>query len=68
MSVTQIAVFAFEGVSLCLGAFVLGEAGLLNGKEATTHWAARDLFAQRFPQAIFRPDVLYVSDDNNRCF
>lgn len=51
-------------VGLCLGAFVLGEAGLLDGREATTHWVARDLFAQRFPEALFRPDVLYVADHN----
>ena len=51
-------------VGLCLGAFVLGEAGLLDGREATTHWATRDLFAQRFPQTRFRPDVLYVENDN----
>lgn len=51
-------------VGLCLGAFVLGDAGLLDGREATTHWASRDLFARRFPRARFRPDVLYVDDDN----
>ncbi|WP_191864291.1 AraC family transcriptional regulator, partial [Pseudomonas viridiflava] len=51
-------------VGLCLGSFVLGDAGLLDGKEATTHWIARDVFAQRFPAARFRPDVLYVSADN----
>ncbi|MBD8476548.1 helix-turn-helix domain-containing protein [Pseudomonas sp. CFBP 8770] len=51
-------------VGLCLGAFVLGAAGLLDGKEATTHWAARDEFARRFPEVRFRPEVLYVSDGN----
>ena len=51
-------------VGLCLGAFVLGDAGLLDGREATTHWVARDTFAQRFPHTHFRPDVLYVADDN----
>lgn len=51
-------------VGLCLGAFVLGDAGLLNGREATTHWIARDLFAQRFPLSQFRPDVLYISESN----
>jgi len=51
-------------VGLCLGAFVLGDAGLLDGKEATTHWAARDEFARRFPEVRFRPEVLYVSDGN----
>src|SRR3546814_12779167 len=47
-------------VGLCLGAFVLGEAGLLEGREATTHWIARDEFARRFPNTKFRPGVLYV--------
>ncbi|TWI00252.1 transcriptional regulator GlxA family with amidase domain [Luteimonas cucumeris] len=51
-------------VGLCLGAFVLGDAGLLDGRQATTHWAARDVFARRFPAADFRPEVLYVADDN----
>lgn len=51
-------------VGLCLGAFVLGDAGLLDGKEATTHWAVRDEFARRFPAFRFRPEVLYVSDGN----
>lgn len=49
-------------VGLCLGAFVLGDAGLLDGRRATTHWAARDVFARRFPTADFRPDVLYIDD------
>ncbi|MCQ4261804.1 AraC family transcriptional regulator [Stutzerimonas stutzeri] len=51
-------------VGLCLGAFVLGDAGLLDGREATTHWVAREVFARRFPHSHFRPDVLYVADDN----
>jgi transcriptional regulator GlxA family with amidase domain len=51
-------------VGLCLGAFVLGDAGLLNGREATTHWVAREAFATRFPHSHFRPDVLYVEDNN----
>lgn len=51
-------------VGLCLGVFVLGDAGLLDGREATTHWIAREAFARRFPQTIFRPDVLYVADGN----
>lgn len=49
-------------VGLCLGAFVLAEAGLLDGRPATTHWAWCDEFAQRFPQVRLDPDVLYVDD------
>ncbi|OXY82203.1 GlxA family transcriptional regulator [Oceanimonas doudoroffii] len=49
-------------VGLCLGAFVLGDAGLLDDREATTHWVAKELFARRFPRTRFRPDVLYVAD------
>lgn len=51
-------------VGLCLGAFALGHAGLLDGREATTHWLAREMFAQNFPRTLFRPDVLYVVDGN----
>ena len=36
--------------SVCTGAFLLAQADLLNGKRATTHWAALDLFEQQFPQ------------------
>jgi len=49
-------------VGLCLGAFVLAEAGLLDGRPATTHWQFADLFRQRFPLAKLDPDVLYVDD------
>lgn len=51
-------------VGLCLGAFVLGEAGLLDGRKSTTHWIARDLFQQRFPKAQFCSNVLYITDEN----
>ena len=49
-------------VGLCLGAYVLAAAGLLDGRRATTHWAyARD-FAARFPAVRVDADVLYVED------
>ena len=49
-------------VSICTGAFVLGAAGLLDGRRVTTHWAATDELARRHPQAIVEPDVLYVDE------
>jgi len=51
-------------VGLCLGAYVLAEAGLLNGKRATTHWAFIPEFARRFPEIKIDPNVLYVNDGN----
>ncbi len=50
-------------LSLCTGAFILGEAGLLDGRSCTTHWAHSDRLAQRFPLARVVPEVLYVDDD-----
>lgn len=49
-------------VGLCLGAFVLAEAGLLEGRRATTHWACVQAFATRFPGVQLDADVLYVED------
>jgi transcriptional regulator GlxA family with amidase domain len=49
-------------VSLCTGAFVLAEAGLLDGLRATTHWAHTDVLAQRYPRIQVDPDVLYVDN------
>lgn len=51
-------------VGLCLGAFVLAQAGLLDGRSATTHWRWADQFARRFPKVRLDPDVLYVEDGN----
>lgn len=49
-------------VALCLGAFVLAEAGLLDGRPATTHWLWADEFCRRFPRVRVDRDVLYVDD------
>ncbi|MEU3605102.1 helix-turn-helix domain-containing protein [Streptomyces sp. NPDC035033] len=48
--------------SLCTGAFVLGAAGLLDGRRATTHWAHAGELARRHPAATVDPDVLYVDE------
>lgn len=50
-------------VSLCSGAFALGEAGLLDGRRCTTHWMHADDLQARFPSAEVDCDVLYVEDD-----
>ncbi|MFF9201778.1 GlxA family transcriptional regulator [Streptomyces sp. NPDC014986] len=50
--------------SVCVGAFVLAEAGLLDGLRATTHWVAAEQLARAYPRVDVQPDVLYV--DNGR--
>lgn len=49
-------------MSICTGAFVLAEAGLLDGRRATTHWSAAEELASRFPKVVVDPDVLYVDE------
>jgi transcriptional regulator GlxA family with amidase domain len=49
-------------LSVCSGAFVLGEAGLLDGRRCTTHWMDTDELARRFPAAQVQPNALYVED------
>lgn len=49
-------------LSVCSGAFVLGEAGLLDGRRCTTHWLHAQELARRFPAAQVDPNVLYVDD------
>ena len=49
-------------LSVCSGAFVLGEAGLLDGRRCTTHWRYADELARRLPWPEVDPDVLYVDD------
>jgi transcriptional regulator GlxA family with amidase domain len=48
--------------SVCTGAFVLGQAGLLDERRVTTHWENARALAQRFPKARVEPDAIYVRD------
>jgi transcriptional regulator GlxA family with amidase domain len=49
-------------LSVCSGVFVLGEAGLLEGRRCTTHWRHTAELARRYPSAKVDPGVLYVDE------
>ena len=49
-------------VSLCTGALILAEAGLLDGRRATTHWEDCEELARRYPKVRVDPAVLYVDE------
>jgi transcriptional regulator GlxA family with amidase domain len=49
-------------MSVCTGAFVLAEAGLLDGRPATTHWRYADDLARQYPKVRVDPKVLYIDD------
>ena len=51
-------------VAICAGSYLLAEAGILEGRRATTHWMSAVDFTHRFPGVHFTPEVLYVSDGN----
>lgn len=53
--------------SVCTGSILLAEAGLLDGREATTHWAARDLFKTYYPRVLLAPQrILTTAGDAAR--
>jgi transcriptional regulator GlxA family with amidase domain len=50
--------------SVCTGAFLLAEAGLLEGRRATTHWASCSVLADRHPEIEVESDPIFVRDGN----
>jgi len=62
--VRSTAASARRTASVCSGAYVLAEAGLLDGRRATTHWARSADFARRYPAVTLEPDRIFVRDGN----
>ncbi|GLQ97263.1 GlxA family transcriptional regulator [Dyella mobilis] len=53
-----------RAAGVCSGAFLLADAGLLDGRRATTHWAAAERFRQRYPKVRLDADRMFVRDGN----
>lgn len=51
-------------ISVCSGALILAQAGVLNGRVATTHWGRRDEVTKNHPNVDWQIDKLFVVDDN----
>ncbi|MFD5560434.1 GlxA family transcriptional regulator [Kitasatospora griseola] len=60
--IAELATGAEKVASVCTGAFLLAEAGLLAGRRATTHWAHCEALARRFPDVTVDPDPIHVRD------
>lgn len=53
--------------SICVGSFVLAEAGLLDGKTATTHWGFANEFRRRYPRVKLLPEQLITDEGDLLC-
>ena len=62
--VRRLAAVSRRVTSVCSGAFVLAQAGLLDGRRATTHWQYCALLAELFPAVTVEPDPIFVRDGN----
>ncbi|MEO3797421.1 DJ-1/PfpI family protein [Nonomuraea sp. B10E15] len=60
--VGRLAPFARRVASVCTGAFILAEAGLLDGRRATTHWGYCSDLAEAYPSVAVEPDAIFVRD------
>jgi transcriptional regulator GlxA family with amidase domain len=52
-----------ELASLCKGAFILAETGLVNGKSCATHWTAHELFQRKYPEVKLIPEKIICEDN-----
>jgi transcriptional regulator GlxA family with amidase domain len=62
--VRRLATLARRVASVCTGATVLAEAGLLANRRATTHWMYAEWLARRYPEVLVDPDPIYIRDGN----
>ncbi len=62
--IRRIAARSRRVTSVCSGAFLLAEAGLLDGRRATTHWARCRELAERYPAVTVEPDPIFTRDGN----
>ena len=60
--ITTVAPRCRRVATVCTGAFLAAEAGLLDGRRVTTHWAQADRLAAEFPSLHVDPDPIYIQD------
>jgi transcriptional regulator GlxA family with amidase domain len=61
-SIERLAAGARRTAGVCTGALLLAEAGLLDGRRATTHWSFCEQLARRYPAITVEPDPIFVRD------